>query len=117
MITAFDIYLVGLVDKVILFSLILSIISFIAALVVGIHSVVGCPDDKCLWEVTYLLQRIVVFGLLSSAIFVITPSSKTLTAMYAIPPIVNSDKTAQLTEKSYKALNNLLDKYAGENHD
>ncbi len=59
------------------------------------------------------IPAVVVVGLLS----VLTPSTKTLVAMYGIPALIEGTKTAAASEvgqKSYRAINKLLDEYLTE---
>ena len=100
-ITAFQIYLVGVADGVRDLAEFLCLVALFVSLVLLVAFVVSCchvPDDKEEAETNTMARRMVVRALrwtvplacATALISTLTPSSRTLAAMYAVPPLVNS---------------------------
>lgn len=106
---SFLIYLVGIVDKVIHVSRTVSTISLLILILGTLVFVVEYKKiDKQIKDVISKILKIVGFSLVTSSfVFILTPSSKTLAAMYLIPAIMESEKMQKidgLTDKLLDAL-------------
>lgn len=106
--TAFDIYLISTLDSVLTVCTVLTGIS-ITAIVISFIGYVEDNDNKFL---QYLKKAVTVF-VCSVLAFVFIPSSKTVLAMYTIPPVITAAQTNQemqkLPENVLKFINNYLE--------
>lgn len=106
-ITPFDIYLVSLCGKT-SDLLGISMMSGVAAMVVSaICAGVTCMDDgneRLVSIFVKCLKRSAVFTCVALAAYTITPSSRTLAAMYVIPPLANSEIVSKDIPEAGKAL-------------
>lgn len=106
-ISAFDIYLVSLADKIITpasfiacFSLAITILSFIIWFA-GYDIASEVKQAKITAKITMAIT--IVCG--SIAVFV--PSSKTIAAMYVLPAVINNEHIQNSTGNALEALENL----------
>lgn len=111
--TAFDIYLISILDGI----LNICIVLFCASgIIIGISFVeyAGSRDDEFL---QYFKKAVTVF-VCSVLAFVFIPSSKTVLAMYAIPPVIVAAQTNQeiqkLPDNVLKFINNYLENELNE---
>lgn len=94
MISAFDIYLVGMCEPLNcvlgLSALIFSIFTFAALSAFIIEQVYMNEEVKAGY--IKAIKYGIPISLIFSALFIVMPSSKTLAAMYVVPAIVNNEK-------------------------
>jgi hypothetical protein len=113
MITPFDIYLIGISDNASQIFGIGAIISIILCIIIGLAQIGAFVEsvdefkaplkktfDRCFWSV-------LIFGFLSAII----PSSKTLAAMYVIPPIVKAVNGNKQIQQIPQAVVDLIKSY------
>lgn len=105
--TAFDIYLISILDGILNICAVLIAVSIVAA-AISFMGYVEYKDNKFLQHFNKALT-VVVCSVLA---FVFIPSSKTVLAMYAIPPVIVAVQTNQemqkLPDNVLKFINNYL---------
>jgi hypothetical protein len=103
------IYLLGSIEGflgVLCFVMIASLSSAgILALFIGNGDV---DEDK--WPV---VKKLIVMSVVSMVIFVATPNSKTIAAMYLLPKIVANEHVQRIPDKALTVLEKKLDAYLG----
>jgi heme/copper-type cytochrome/quinol oxidase subunit 2 len=97
------IYLISLADSMIALFVIFIIISFISMFLIRDHSEATGRDGTNKLCVCLL---VLLFSIVS---LVFIPSSKTLTAMYVIPTVVNNKEVQKLPENIIKFVNSYLE--------
>lgn len=107
-ITPFGIYLISLADNLSIFAFVISTISCITVLTC-IAAGVSAPE--CYKNSCRKIRKLAVIGFfISLPISIFIPSTKTLIAMYTIPPIVNNQQVQQLPANLLKFANDYLTK-------
>lgn len=105
MITAWDIYLIGIVDHV---RPVFGIFGFLLGAIFGaIYFVWKYDDDFKEKSKTPWLTGMTI-GIIMMIIAIFTPSSKTLVAMYLVPAIAANEDVQQIPGNAAKLLNEKL---------
>lgn len=111
--TAFDIYLISTLDSILTVCGLLAGVSVTAA-VLSIGAYVNFDNVKYL----KCLKKAIAVFICSVLALVFIPTSKTVLAMYTIPPVIAAAQTNQeiqkLPENVLKFINNYLEKYSEE---
>lgn len=107
--TAFDIYLLMMADGIKILFIMAGVVSSILFGVMWTHSVIDRGEEgPSSIKKSFFASLFVLF------IGIFTPSTKTLTAMYVVPPaleVLSSDRAMALGDKTLTYLENFLDKY------
>lgn len=111
-INSFSIYLISLADEI---SIYMSILFFIFIILSIIFFVIGRRSDHCDENNNKHIKLKLAKKCLISSLLILTlqpfiPSTKTLIAMYTIPPIVNNKQVQQLPDNLLKFANDYLTK-------
>lgn len=110
--TPFAIYLIFTADSI---KPMFAVIGVAASIFGGI--LLWCGIDEDVANAIKAGKRILPCGLLALTLAVLTPSTKTLVAMYGIPAAIEGAKSAATSEvgqKAYSAVNKLLDGYLSD---
>ena len=112
------IYLISTVDSLNVLLGIIFAISVIFLVVLSIASFVDAIDDTFDEDQRIAIKRklrfVFILSTISSLLFMLTPNSKTIAAMYLVPKVVNSKAAKELSnvpEKLVNILNKKLDDY------
>ena len=111
-ISAFDVYLISILDSVSIFSFTVAIIStiitcilFIASFLLILDNVEYNNDVICILK--GLAKKFLIAALASSFIYTFMPGTKTAAAMYVVPAIANSELVSKDIPEAGKELINL----------
>ncbi len=111
-ISAFDVYLISILDSVSIFSFTVAIIStiitcilFIASFLLILDNVEYNNDVICILKC--LAKKFLIVTLASSLIYTFMPGTKTAAAMYVVPAIANSELVSKDIPEAGKELINL----------
>jgi uncharacterized membrane protein HdeD (DUF308 family) len=99
-ITAFDIYLIGIVDPLIVSLQVTGVLSLIMGFIAFVYAMLDQEAQEHVWTKKLLL--VVPFLLLMLSGFV--PNSRTLAAMYLVPRIANNESVVNITQNSLSIL-------------
>lgn len=119
MISAWTIYFIGIVDKLIHIMgsmLLLCTFSWIICLIsAGLTSVCYYKTEEKLFPIFKLWSKRFLYLLFALAVFYsTTPNSKTLAAMYIIPAVANNEKVQSIGKNGLDILENLTNNWLKE---
>ena len=106
-ITAFDIYLVSLSDKIVDPAGWIAVVAFVFSLFVVFIMLFDCDTQEEIKKAKSVLKLLCVIVVVCGSIAVFIPSSKTIAAMYVLPAIVNNEHIQNSTGNALEALENL----------
>lgn len=106
-ITAFDIYLVSLADKIVDPAGWITVATFVFSLFVVFIMLLGCDAQEEIKKAKSVLKLLCVIVVVCGSLAVFIPSSKTIAAMYVLPAIVNNEHIQNSTGNALEALENL----------
>lgn len=106
-ISAFDIYLVSLADKIVDPAGCIACIAFVVLLFVASISLACCDDQEEIKKAKIALKLLCVIVVVCGSFAVFIPSSKTIAAMYVLPAIVNNEHIQNATGNTLEFLEKL----------
>ena len=103
------IYLIGIIDGFIGVLVVVMIASLVSAVMLAL--LIGNKDaDEDKWPV---VRKLIAVSIVSLIIFVATPNSKTIAAMYLLPKIAANEHVQRIPDKALTVLEKKLDAYLG----
>ena len=106
-ISAFDIYLVTLADKIVDPAGCIAGTALVFSLFVVFTMLLGCDTKEEIKKAKSVLKLLCVIVVVCGSLAVFIPSSKTIAAMYVLPAIVNNEHIQNSTGNALEALENL----------
>ena len=106
-ISAFDIYLVSLADKIVDPAGYIAIVIFVIFLFVASITLGVCDTQEEIKKAKSVLKLLCITMVVCGSLAVFIPSSKTIAAMYVLPAIVNNEHIQNSTGNALEALENL----------
>ena len=103
------IYIIGSVDK---FLIVLCVVMMASLASAGMLALlIGDRDvDVDKWPV---VRKLIALAIVSLVLFVVTPNSKTIAAMYLLPKIAANEHVQRIPDKALTVLEKKLDAYLG----
>jgi len=103
------IYLIGSIDGFLGVLVVVMIASLTSAGMLAL-SIVNESVDKDKWPV---VRKLIAMSIVSLLVFVVTPNSKTIAAMYLLPKIAANEHVQKIPDKALRVLEKKLDEYLG----
>jgi len=103
------IYLIGSIEGFLGVLCFVMISSLAAAWMLAL-SIVNESVDKDKWPV---VRKLIAMSIVSLLVFVVTPNSKTIAAMYLLPKIAANEHVQKIPDKALRVLEKKLDEYLG----
>jgi hypothetical protein len=113
-ISAFDIYLVSLADKIVKPASFIAVCSLVFIFVLCVMMFVACNAGVEIKKQKSALKVSCVLLFATGAIALFVPSSNTIAAMYILPAIVNNDHIQNSTGNALEALENLTKEWLND---
>lgn len=115
----FIIYLASIADGLRTVMFIAIIVSIIATVISGVAvaDFDNCFEEDTIRVAKYWFKRFVAILFITSIVYIMTPKSKTLVAMYLIPKLADSEAAAEMAKipsKAAQLLNSKLESYLDE---